>query len=45
MKYQKPEIQVVLSALDAVQGMGKQIDPHPDSSEVAKTTPAYRADE
>jgi hypothetical protein len=45
MKYEKPEVQVVASALDAIQGMDKQINPHPDSSEVAKTVPAYSAND
>jgi|HubBroStandDraft_3_1064219.scaffolds.fasta_scaffold937691_1 hypothetical protein len=45
MKYQKPEIQVVVSALDAVQAMDKQPRPLPDNTEILKTVSAYQADE
>jgi len=45
LKYQKPEVQAVVSALDAVQGMGKEILPHPDNGEVGRTVAAYEADE
>jgi hypothetical protein len=45
MKYQKPEIRVVVSALDAVQEIGKEISMNPDYTEVWKTTSAYQADE
>ena len=31
MKYEKPEVQMVVSALDAVQAMEKVIQPFPDS--------------
>ncbi|MGB8062253.1 MAG: hypothetical protein WCF26_10185 [Candidatus Sulfotelmatobacter sp.] len=44
MKYQKPEIRTVVSALDAVQAMEKVILPHPDNTGL-RTESAYQADE
>lgn len=45
MKYEKPEVQMVVSALDAVQAMEKEILPHPDSGGFERTVSAYQADE
>ena len=45
MKYQKPEIQVVVSALVSVQSMDKEQETPVDSSGIFKTVPAYQADE
>jgi hypothetical protein len=44
MKYKKPEIQVVVSALDAVRAMEKVIQPFPDGTGL-HTAAAYQADE
>jgi len=45
MKYQKPEIQVVVSALVSVQSMEKELETPVDSSGILKSVQAYRADE
>jgi hypothetical protein len=45
MKYQKPEIQVVVSALVSVQSMDKEQETPVDTSGIFKTVPAYQADE
>jgi hypothetical protein len=45
MKYQKPEIEVVVPALEAVQAMDKELGMPHDNSEVYRTVSAYHADE
>lgn len=46
MKYAKPEIVMVQSALAVVQGSGKPQPIHLDSNQVRNcTSPAYEADE
>jgi hypothetical protein len=45
MEYQKPEVTLVSTAATAIQGVGKQINPNPDSSLTKLTVSAYEADE
>jgi hypothetical protein len=45
MKYQKPEIQVIVSALDAVQAMDKAFVLPTDHTEILGTQSAYQSDE
>jgi hypothetical protein len=45
MKYEKPEVTLVSTATAAIQSLGKQISPNPDSSRTKLTVGAYEADE
>jgi len=45
MRYEKPEVAQVSTATVAIQSLGKQISPSPDSSRTKVTVGAYEADE
>ena len=45
MRYEKPEVTLVSTATVAIQSLGKQISPSPDSSRTKVTVAAYEADE
>jgi hypothetical protein len=44
MRYEKPELAVLASAVDAVQGSSNKIPTHTDATDVASPA-AYEADE
>jgi hypothetical protein len=45
VNYAKPEVMLVSIASAEIQGLGKQINPNPDSSQTSVTVAAYEADE